>query len=132
MLDYEDFVLWDNSAGRYAFAKEFTGAQNPRLPIEIFGCFADANVSSANIEYEYDGELLSPCHSLVLEGVISSTNASPTGLSEGEIMIQSDFSDDYFRLGLLLSDGKVSSLETVQRILDHAKTLGENLVLATA
>lgn len=48
-----------------------------------------------------------------------------------EMLAHSDFDDEFFRLGLVLSDDKPSSVETVKKLLDHANSLGECLELAS-
>lgn len=133
--DFDALVVWGENAKRFVFQHEFTGVKLQSLPYQIFGCLQDAQISGADTTFSVDQETMSvvPTFAAAFKGVRSSTSASSTtGLGTDEILVHSDFCDGYFRLGLVLSDDKASSMILGRRLIEHAKSLGETLVLATS
>ena len=133
-INYSELVQWDEQAERYVFQGEFLGAKSNSLPMAIFGCLDDCEVRGANGEILVSADDGSIIHSFsgAFAGVVSSSSVSEaTGLGTDEMLAHSDFDDEFFRLGLVLSDDKPSSVETVKKLLDHANSLGECLELAS-
>lgn len=133
--DFENLVVWDENAKRFVFQHEFTGVELQSLPYQIFDCLQDAQIIGADTTFDVDQETMSviPTFVAAFKGVLSSSSASSaTGLDTDEILVHSDFCDGYFRLGLVLSDDKASSVEFGRMLIDNAESLGETLVLASA